>query len=153
MYSNDSFRRRGVGRDGVCARQAQGRGGLTGWCQWARGAWVGSSHLDTFFGPQLIRGLHLFVLHIWSWLLHNLFRALWLPSHLSHFEGSQWSAPESLSTPIYTPPQGATPLCFMRSANHFPSQWWHWVSLGITKPHPDTSRGGWGAAQIFWWEK
>jgi len=27
------------------------------------------------------------------------------------------------------------------------------VSLDITKPHPDTSSGGWGAIQMFWWEK
>ena len=54
---------------------------------------------------------------------------------------------------IYTPPQRATPLCFMRSASHFPSQWWPWVSLDITKPHLDTSRGGWRATQTFWWEK
>lgn len=30
---NDSFRRRGVGREGLCARQGQGRG-LMGWGQW-----------------------------------------------------------------------------------------------------------------------
>ena len=41
----------------------------------------------------------------------------------------------------------------MRSASPFPSQWWPWVSLDITKPHPDTSSGGWGAIQMFWWEK
>lgn len=31
---NDSFRRRGVGREGLCARQGQG-GSLMGWGQWA----------------------------------------------------------------------------------------------------------------------
>ena len=76
-------------------------GGLMGWCQWARGAWVGSAHPDTSFGLQLAGGLHLFVLGIWSWLLHNLSRALWVPSHLGHFEGSQWSSAEPLSTHIY----------------------------------------------------
>ena len=25
-----------------------------------------------------------------------------------------------------------------------------WVSLDITKPHPDTSSGGWGAIQMLW---
>ena len=67
------------------------------------------------------RRSYLFILGIWSWLFHNCSRVLWHPSHFSHFEGSQWSAPEPLSTPIYTPPQGATPLCFMRSASHFAS--------------------------------
>lgn len=43
----DSFRRRGVGSEGLCARQGQGRG-LMGWGQWARGVWVGSAHLDIF---------------------------------------------------------------------------------------------------------
>ena len=69
-------------------------------------------HLDTSFGPRLIGGLHLFIMGIRSCLFHNCCRALWCPSHFSHFEGSPWSAPEPLSTLIYTPPQGATPLCF-----------------------------------------
>ena len=127
--------------------------GLMWQCQWARGAWVGSTHLDTSFGPQLIGGLHLFLLGIWSWLFHNCSRALWLPSHLSHFEDFQWSAPEPPSTLIYTPPQGPTPICLMRSASHIPSQWLPWVSLDVTKPHSDTSMGGWGATQMIWWEK
>ena len=38
-----------------------GEGGLMGWGQWARGVWVGSAHLDMFFGPQLRGGLHPFV--------------------------------------------------------------------------------------------
>ena len=47
----EGFRRNGVGREGVCSRQRQGRG-LMGWCQQARGAWVGSTHLDISFGPH-----------------------------------------------------------------------------------------------------
>ena len=152
LDGNDGFRRRGVGREGLCARQAQGRG-LMGWGQWARGVWVGSAHLDIFLGPQLRGRLHPVVPGNRSHVFHNSSGAVWLPSHLSHFEASQWSAPGPLSTPIYTPPQGDTPSCFMRSASLFPSQWWPWVSLDITKPHPDTSSRGWGAIQMFWWEK
>ena len=37
-------------------------GGLMRWGQWARGAWVGSAHLDMLFGPRLRGGLHPFVL-------------------------------------------------------------------------------------------
>ena len=128
-------------------------GGLMGWGQSARGVWVGPAHLDMFFGPQLRGGLHPFVLSNRMQGFHNFPGALWLPNHLSHFEASQWSAPEPLRTPVYTPPQGDTPSCFMRSASLFPSQWWPWVRLDITKPHPDTSSGGWGAIQMFWWEK
>ena len=142
MAGNDSFRRRGVGREGLCARQRQGRGVLWGWGQWARGVWVGSAHLDMFFGPQLRGGLHPFVLGNRRQVFHNYSGALWLPSHLSHFEASQWSAPEPLSIPVYTSPQGDILSCFMRSASLFPSQWWPWVSLDITKPHPDSSSGG-----------
>lgn len=128
-------------------------GGLMGWGQWARGVWVGSAHLDICFGPQLRGGLHPFVPGNRRQVFPNYSEALGLPSPLSHFEASQWSAPEPLSTPIYTPPQGDTPSCFMRSASLFPRQRWPWVSLDITKPHPDTSSGGWGAIQMFWWEK
>ena len=53
-----------------------------GWDQWARGAWVGLVHLDTSFGPQLIRGLPIFLLGIWNQLFPNSSRALWLPSTL-----------------------------------------------------------------------
>ena len=86
-----------------------GEAGLIGWCHHAIGAWVGLAHLDTSFGPQLIRGLPIFLLGIWNQLFPNSSRALWLPSHLSHFEASQWYAPGPLSTPIYTPPQGPHP--------------------------------------------
>ena len=109
--------------------------------------------LTFFLGPQLRGRLHPVVPGKRSHVFHNSSGAVWLPSHLSHFEASQWSAPGPLSTPIYTPPQGDTPSCFMRSASLFPSQWWPWVSLDITKSHPDTSSGGWGAIQMFWWEK
>ena len=68
-------------------------GGLMGWGQWARGVWVGSAHLDMFFGPQLRGGLHPFVPGNRRRVFHNYSGALWLPSHLSHFEASQWSAP------------------------------------------------------------
>lgn len=44
-------------------------------------------------------------------------------------------------------------LSFMTSASHSPSQWWPWVGLDVTEPHPDTSGGGWEASQMFWWEK
>ena len=124
-------------------------GGLMGWGQWARGVWVGSAHLDMFFGPQLRGGLHPFVPGNRRRVFHNYSGALWLPSHLSHFEASQWSAPEPLSTPVYTPPQVDTPSCFMRSASLFPSQWRPWVSLDITKPHPDTSSRGWEQFRCF----
>ena len=85
------------------------RGALMGWDQWTRGAWVGLVHLDTSFGTQLIGSLHLFVLGMWSWLFCNCCRVLWLPSQLSRFGDSQWSAPEPLSTLIHTPTQGAYP--------------------------------------------
>jgi len=98
-----------------------------------------------FLWTSVDRSSSLFLLGICSWLFHNCSRALWLPSHLSHFEDLQWSAPEPLSIPTYTPPRGATPLCFMRSTSHFPNQWWAWVSLDITKPHPDTSNGRMGS--------
>ena len=58
------------------------RRGLIGWDQWARGAWVGLVHLDTSFGPQLIRGLPISLLGIWNHLFPNSSRALWLPSTL-----------------------------------------------------------------------
>ena len=29
-------------------------GGLLGWGRWARGVWMGSAHLDIFFGLQLV---------------------------------------------------------------------------------------------------
>ena len=132
------------------ARTGQGTYGVG---QWARGVWVGSAHLDISLGPQLIGSLHPVVPATRSHVFHNYSGALWLPSHLSHFEASQWSAPEPLSTPIYSPRQGDTPSCFMRSASLFPSQWWPWVSLDITKPHPDTSSRRWGATEMFWWEK
>ena len=99
-------------------------GGLMGWGQWARGVWVGSAHLDICFGPQLRGGLHPFVPGNTRQVFPNYSGALGLPSQLSHFEASQWSAPEPLSTPIYTPPQGDTPSCFMRSASLFPRQRW-----------------------------
>ena len=124
------------------------RGALMGWDQWARGAWVGLVHLDTSFGTQLIGSLHLFVLGMWSWLFCNCCRVLWLPSQLSHFEDSRWSAAGPLSTPTYTPPQGATLLCFMWSASHISRQWWPLMSLDITKTHHDTSRAWWGAIQM-----
>ena len=103
-------------------------GGLMGWCQWARGAWVDSAHLDTSFGPQLTGGLHLFVLGVWSWLLHNLSRTLWLPSHLGHFEVSQWSSAEPLSTliQIYSSPEGHT-LMLYEVSKSFPQSM---VALG-----------------------
>ena len=41
--------------------------------------------------------------------MNNYSEALGLPSPLSHFEASQWSAPEPLSTPIYTPPRETHP--------------------------------------------
>ena len=102
-----------------------------------------------FLWTSVDRSSSLFLLGICSWLFHNCSRALWLPSHLSHFEASQWSAPEPLSTPVYTPPQVDTPSCFMRSASLFPSQWRPWVSLDITKPHPDTSSRGWEQFRCF----
>ena len=84
-------------------------GSLMGWGQWARGVWVSSAHLDIFLGPQLRGGLHPVVPGNRSQAFHNCSGALLLPSRLSHFEASQWSAPEALSIPIYTPPQGDTP--------------------------------------------
>jgi hypothetical protein len=149
---NDSFRRRGVGREGLCARQGQGRGS-DGVGSMGRGVWVASADLDIFGGPQLRGGLHPFVPGNRRQVFPNYSGALGLPSPLSHFEASQWSAPEPLSTAIYTPPQGDTPSCFLRSASLLPSQWWPWVGLDITKPHPDTSSGGWGAIQMFRLEK
>ena len=47
----------------------------------------------------------------------------------------------------------ATPFCFMRSASQFPSSMSPWVSLDITKSHPDTSRGGSGEIQMVWRDK
>ena len=96
-------------------------GDLMGWFQWTRGACVASAHLNTSFGPQLTGCLHLFPMGFWSLLFHNFSRGLWLLSHLIHFEDSQLSAPEPLSSPMYTPPQGATALCFMRSVSHSPA--------------------------------
>lgn len=46
---NDSFRRRGVGREGLCARQGQGRGS-DGVGSMGRGVWVASADLDIFGG-------------------------------------------------------------------------------------------------------
>ena len=39
---------------------------------------------------------------------------------------------------------GAHTLMIMRSGSPFPSQWQLSPSLGITKPHPENSEGGWG---------
>ena len=46
-----------------------------GRCQWARGTWVGSTHLDTFCGPQLTGSLHIFLLVFYTRLFHKCFRA------------------------------------------------------------------------------
>ena len=129
MDGNDGFRRRSMAREGLCARQGQGRGshGAVSTGKRSLGGFISPWH---FCGPQFTGGFHLFLLGICSQLFHNCSRALWPPSHLSHFEDSQWSAPEPLSNPLYTPPQGFTLLCFMRSASHFPSQWWELTSQG-----------------------
>ena len=63
MVGIDGFRRWGVGREGVGARQGEWRWPF-GKVSIARRAWVSSSHLDTSFGPQLRVGLHLFFLGI-----------------------------------------------------------------------------------------
>lgn len=62
MFVTEGLRRRGVGREGLCAMQ--GQGGLMGWCQSARVVRMGSVHLDISFGPQVIADLHLFLLGI-----------------------------------------------------------------------------------------
>ena len=95
------------GREGLCARQGQGRGSLR-WGRWARGVWLGSAHLDIFCGPQLIGGLHL-LLGNRRLVFHNYSGAFCLPSHLSYLEGSQWSA-QSPWGPLYIPvPRGPHP--------------------------------------------
>ena len=53
---------------------------------------------------------------------------------------------------IYPSPGGLT-LVLYEVSKSLPSQWWPWVSLGITKPHPDMASGGWGAIQMICWEK
>ena len=79
---------KGCGQRRVMCQAKTGEGGLMGWGQWARGVWVGSAHLDMFFGPQLRGGLHPFVPGNRRRVFHNYSGALWLPSHLSHFEAS-----------------------------------------------------------------
>ena len=41
----------------------------------------------------------------------------------------------------------------MSSGSNFPSQWRPSMRLDIKKPRPDTTKGGWEAAQMIWWEK
>ena len=55
--------------------------------------------------------------------------------------------------PYIYPCPGGTPLCFVGSSIHFPSQWWPWVSLDITKPFPESCRVGWGEIKMVWWDK
>ena len=78
MVGNDDFKR-GVWAENGNVPGKNREGSLMGLCQQERTTWIGSVHLDFSFGPQLIGGLHLFVLEIWSQLFHNCARTFWLP--------------------------------------------------------------------------
>ena len=129
-----------------------GEAGLIGWCHHAIGAWVGLAHLDTSFGPQLIRGLPIFLLGIWNQLFPNSSRALWLPSTLVILKTSSGLLQSSWA-PLYIPlPRGHT-LMLYEVSKSLPQPMVSLGDLDITKPHPDTSREGWGAIHMICWEK
>ena len=86
---------------------------------------------------------------------------LWIPLPLLHLQLS-FAILKTCSGLLHIPwaylyrppPQAAPPLCFMKSASHFPSSLWPWLSLVITQPHPDTSM--WGQCreiQMVWGDK
>ena len=63
IVGSDGFRRRGVDRDGVCARKGEGSGSF-GVVSTGKNSLGGFSSPDTSFGPHLAGGLHLFILGI-----------------------------------------------------------------------------------------
>ena len=108
------------------------------------------AHLDTSFRPQEV-----FIFPSWVYKVSCSIIAVESCGFLANF-----IILKTLSGLIQNPryryiysSSGGTPSCSMRSASHFPSQWCLWLSLGITKPHLDPTREGWGATLMIWWEK
>ena len=130
-------------RQGKCQARKED-GGLMGWCHWTRGAWVGSAHLDTPFGPQMIGCLYLFVLGIRSQLFHSGTRALWSLIVLNHFEDLFCSRnPEHPSICSHT-------LMLYEVSNSLHQRV---VALGepwYRKAPSWHIWAGWGAIQMFW---